>query len=545
MSDKSDGKKTGVRKKTLNNEERKPRSHSLGTIDFTEAQIKEIIGMSNINRDISIHKNLDKADSEVNINNQHKQPADSLANNKQNIELRGELNKNNKDLDTKTEQNNYNNTFTPKNSIARTPTKSTSDDAKTQKRPRSESSPSVSQDRQKIRKQTECDSENTNNDDDDTIQENKLHLPNTETTIEEILETLENIHILSEKENFDKNDLSEMRKSSFKLHKRVTSLVYKLGQLEKENILLYQEIRTKKTYIEPIDCSQKQVEPGKIPKTYSTVVKTNLSQSADSGNEHWKTPPKTRKHDMLIQSKNPGQTENVLKEVKKNLIGSNETVRSVRHLQSGGIIIECQNDDQRQRLQNILQKQDQLQIKEIQNTDPMLMITGIDIGYKPDNFINDFVEENPQIKTVFGPDVSTKFKFITKRQCRNNNKENWILQTAPEIFKWLIRNENLTFDLTRAYIQEYVSIALCFNCCNFGHLAKYCKGAVCCYKCGDSHEPNQCTTQVLDCPNCKRLKLNDRCHSARDSKCPAFIQKISKQREYINFNITKEQNNFL
>ena len=106
----------------------------------------------------------------------------------------------------------------------------------------------------------------------------------------------------------------------------------------------------------------------------------------------------------------------------------------------------------------------------------MLMINGIEKGYMPEDFIEEFIKDNPVIKHAFGKDVSTKLKFVTKRMCRNKNKENWIFQTNPELFKWLIKNENLTFDLTRAYIQEYTNLAMCFKCCYFGHVAKYCQG---------------------------------------------------------------------
>ncbi|KAH1021931.1 hypothetical protein HUJ04_011415 [Dendroctonus ponderosae] len=43
----------------------------------------------------------------------------------------------------------------------------------------------------------------------------------------------------------------------------------------------------------------------------------------------------------------------------------------------------------------------------------MLMITGIDTGYDSDTFITEFIEENPQIKTMFGPD------FLLEHTSRN------------------------------------------------------------------------------------------------------------------------------
>lgn len=209
----------------------------------------------------------------------------------------------------------------------------------------------------------------------------------------------------------------------------------------------------------------------------------------------------------------------------------------------------CHNEDQQQRLQDALRKQGNFDTKELHNTNPMLMITGINLGYEADHFIHEFIEDNPTIKDIFGHDVEKKIKFVAKKSCKNIIKENWILQTEPDIFKWLIRNENLTFDLTKAYIQEYINLSMCFKCCNFGHVLKYCKADLCCFKCGAKHEPNQCPENApLDCPNCKRLNLDDRMHTARDLKCPAYLQKIQRQREYVNFTTsenTSQQRNFL
>ena len=163
------------------------------------------------------------------------------------------------------------------------------------------------------------------------------------------------------------------------------------------------------------------------------------------------------------------------------------------------------------------------------------MISGIAKGYSPEEFIKVLIEDNPQIKNIFG-DVFKKIKFVTKKECRNKNKENWVLQTKPEIFKWFLKNENLCFDLTRAYVCEYTNLAMCYRCCYFGHVAKYCNGILCCFKCGEEHEGNHCPEDSpLDCPNCKRMKLNDRIHSARDHKCPVYLQKLEKYRQNTDF----------
>ena len=136
-------------------------------------------------------------------------------------------------------------------------------------------------------------------------------------------------------------------------------------------------------------------------------------------------------------------------------------------------------------------------LKNVISLDPMLMITGILKGHKPETFIQEFIADNPDILVTFGEGVEDKFKFVTKKMCKNNSKENWIFQTPPALFKWLIRNINLVFDLCPAYVQEYTNVAICFKCSLFGHVAKHCKANDCCHKWSGVHNGTQCTANAL------------------------------------------------
>ena len=277
-------------------------------------------------------------------------------------------------------------------------------------------------------------------------------------------------------------------------------------------------------------------------KTYSSIVQRNKTQ-----NEKWSTPPKTEKHDTIVRLRDESDPKKVLKEIKQCLNNNREnpqTFKSVKKLQGGGILVECQNTEQQAKLTEALKSKNSFEIRELKNTDPMIMFTGIEKGYKPEEFIATLIEENPEIQNKFGKDIDTKIKFITKKDCRNIRKENWILQMDPMVFKWLIKTGTVNLDLTKAYVQEYYNIAMCYKCGLFGHVSKYCKGEVCCLKCGGKHESNQCPINTqLNCPNCKRWNLKDRAHTARDLKCPAYLEKIEKYIKTTNYGNHEETDN--
>lgn len=538
MGDSSDGNKNDPLEvcEKSSNVFRKTRSFSFGSANLSKSEINQIIGISEKEYDgkqIKTYSNKSgrSSNSEAEIQIPEKPINDGS-------KIRGDFKKSHDQS-----QNTYEEVFAPKKTMTRTPPKKNydlPDGTIRSKRPRSDSSPSLLLDRQKIPKHTF----NTENGNEDSPQD-------THEMVETLLGALEKICYFTEKKSFQQPDLTEMRQASFKLHAVVTKLVYRVGRLEAENATLQKTNQTQmKKNNNTSEESTTEVQNTNILetnnlKTYSSITKTSKKQDI-TPNEIWKTPEKTRNYEVLIKSTNSDQAVNIVKEIKGKMKGMGifETFKNVRHLQSGGIILECYNYGQQKKLQDIIKTQKNLHTKELQNTDPMILITGIEKGYEPETFIKEFINDNPQITDIFGQNLEDKIKFITKKTCRNTKKENWILQTPPDIFKWIIRNDNLRFDLTKAYIQEYVNLAMCFNCCNFGHIAKYCKADPCCHKCGGEHNSRECS-KPLDCPNCKRLNLSDRIHSARDQKCPAFVQKIQKQREYVNFNTNNKEHTFL
>ena len=86
------------------------------------------------------------------------------------------------------------------------------------------------------------------------------------------------------------------------------------------------------------------------------------------------------------------------------------------------------------------------------------------------------------------------------------------------------------------YIQEYLPLSICFKCCGFGHVAKYCQKKDCCHKCGGEYSAKDCKEGALVCPNCKQMGYNQLSHSARDRNCPIFKRKLERTRQYVNYN---------
>ncbi|CAH1106178.1 unnamed protein product [Psylliodes chrysocephalus] len=351
--------------------------------------------------------------------------------------------------------------FRPRSSLTRTPPngitesigKVENEPQLSKKRARADSSP-ANLERLKMLKETEktqVPKERVENNEIIT-HHNEVHTTNM---IDDIMNSLEILHDFlenNETSETKKKKETEAKSALFKTHKCVTALAYRIGYLENEiKHLTRTQIQTPTMPIPELS-SESTTANIFTEKTYSMVAqRKHEDRTTQNTITEWKTPPKQDKHEILIKIQEEKNAKVVLSEIKQSLLKNNvnETIKSVNQLQSGGVIMQCNSADQQKKIKEALGSSGNFLIKENNDTDPMLMITGITKGYEPLEFINELVEQNSDIKISLGESVMSKIRFVTKKDCRNNRRENWILQMPPDIFKWFIQNEKISFDLTK------------------------------------------------------------------------------------------------
>lgn len=505
---------------------RKTRSFSLGSMKYSPAEINKIIGDNN-----------QKGSTEIKtyVNKQHRDKNGSDDINKEQ-QLQGVSNK-----FKSHEQQEADNIFTPSKKIGRSPptkgltTNINVTNENVNKRSRIDTSPVM----ENQKKKHASDQENLQR---QITQENREIETRTqtdpidmETLLMGIFEALDKIQNIT-----DKEEQEMVRVTTNDIHRGLIQVAYRIGQLEKENQTLeykiqIHEIKTNQentnTPVENVEnCSPQQ-------KTYATITQT----SNERNNETWKTPKTSKKLETLIQIDNISNSKDTIQQLKKE-IGTNDIdggFKNIRQLKNGAIIVESSSENQRKKLKSVLESKTNIKMKESSTLNPMFTITGILKGYSDEEFVEELIRLNPEIKTEFKTmDIQNEIKIVAKKQCRNPSKENWILESQPAITKWFLKKQTVYFDLMRVYVQEHINLALCFKCAGFGHVAKYCEGKRSCHKCGDeNHEGKECTTTELKCPNCIKMKYKaeDSKHSARDIKCPIYQKRLIMYRNQINY----------
>mgnify|MGYP005984504437 FL=1 len=167
-------------------------------------------------------------------------------------------------------------------------------------------------------------------------------------------------------------------------------------------------------------------------------------------------------------------------------------------------------------------------------------MSGVEKGYTDPELIEELYNQNPFMKNTIGFDGwKAGIKILSRRECRNKNKENVLLQVRPVILKAIEKNGGkIILDLLAIFVEERLRVAVCHRCAQFGHVQKYCapQNATKCPRCSGSHPLNECTSSTKTCPNCARFSnRNNEPHAATDIECPLYKKRLEIERRKIKY----------
>lgn len=283
-----------------------------------------------------------------------------------------------------------------------------------------------------------------------------------------------------------------------------------------------------------------EVKRKKYKKKKETEAKSYAEKAAKGTKKSamvWKTPEHKKRVESMIKMKDCGEAGKVIEALKKNLKASEigGAPKFINQLRSGGVIINWRDEEQRKKAEEKITTIEGMEVRGLRNTDPMLMITGVSESFSAEEVIEGIVAQNEELRTSMTQKEVEEVKVITKIRCRNPWKVNWVLQAKADTFKKIIKLGRVNFDMEKLHIEEYMGLAMCFRCCRFGHIAKYCKDEPACGRCGGAHETIICDGVKKECVNCKRMNKEKIDHEARDRRCPVFGMKVEQYKKHIDY----------
>lgn len=96
---------------------------------------------------------------------------------------------------------------------------------------------------------------------------------------------------------------------------------------------------------------------------------------------------------------------------------------------------------------------------------------------------------------------------------------------SQRLFAFLEKEGKVVLDLIEVMVEEKIHVPLCYRCCAFRHVAKYCRAPTAiCSECGDEeHERKDCKANTKKCVNCRCFLGKKLEHLAIDVACQVSI----------------------
>lgn len=134
-------------------------------------------------------------------------------------------------------------------------------------------------------------------------------------------------------------------------------------------------------------------------------------------------------------------------------------------------------------------------------------------------------EEKLKIELENIPELNKRTIEVNKIFKTNKGNMNAIINVDNTTQQILLKKRKLLLDLVRINVAKYITLSICYNCQQFGHIAVRCRNKTSCAICNENHDSRNCNTQKN--PSCKHCKT-DKNHRSDSYRCPAYINEKNK-----------------
>lgn len=195
------------------------------------------------------------------------------------------------------------------------------------------------------------------------------------------------------------------------------------------------------------------------------------------GGPSWKTPDTKPEGRTIIRLKNNQDTKQTMEKLRTTLQGENkEVIKKIIQTRTGAVIMETSGGKGTKNLNKKLKETGQFVIKTVDRQNPRIIIERVQKGYTRENVKEILFLENEELTEKI--DDKEQIEIVINKP-GGYATEDWIVKLRPEIFRRVMKKGYLIFDLVKKEIREHVDVAICYNCCAFGHVSKYCKKRSC------------------------------------------------------------------
>lgn len=241
----------------------------------------------------------------------------------------------------------------------------------------------------------------------------------------------------------------------------------------------------------------------------NTTLKKLILKSENTNSDNTPKVPSyaaaAKQNKVLIVKPKTAQKDTKVKEDLKNKISPSKMgvgVSMGRLTKNGGLILNCTAEDEVVKIQNEIQTQlgDTYEVNRPKLLQRRLKVIGVhesESNNSDEVLLSKVIKQNDLQANTMNSSLK-----VLRRTKTVKNRFNVIFEMDKEIYDIFVNKGKINIGWNRCIFYDDYGVIKCFNCSQYGHIAKDCKNAKACSKCGGEHDQNVCTSDVSKCVNC-------------------------------------------
>ena len=238
---------------------------------------------------------------------------------------------------------------------------------------------------------------------------------------------------------------------------------------------------------------------------------------------------------VINNSSDHGKNVETQEVVEKVIVDNAVSLKNSHKNKDGDLVLVCESEAVRDELKNLVEEADEsIDMKSPSVKLHSITIVGLQRAYEKEEVINKLIIQNDFLmKFVVKNDIYEHLKIHVIKPLWNKQTVFQAVASVSSVLRDGLRNnkDKVVVGLTSCKIYDKKQVKRCYNCQDYGHLAKACPTASVpsCGKCGGNHRTDHCESEERNCANCRKHGMLDTNHSVFYYNCPILLKHHEEQ----------------
>ena len=223
-----------------------------------------------------------------------------------------------------------------------------------------------------------------------------------------------------------------------------------------------------------------------------------------------------KKHVVILQKENQTAAQSRLDFTDKvDPVRAKIKIKGIRQTKGNGLVTEVSSEKDIQTLREHQALQG-YKMETPRRKNPLVILYDVDSTLTEEELVGALISQN------FSGELSDTEVLVPRFKTGPRDKDtvHWVLEVSPAVRQKLLTQGRAYLTFASAKVKDFVKVAQCMKCSDYGHVAKYCTNEECCSRCQSKEHKKADCKEELCCIPCKRRNIT--CKAKKEEQCPTF-----------------------